>query len=177
MVAAWGLTKRPLDPWIRWTAAFALLAIGVSVLSYEGGGAMQFGFRFVLDLVPAAFVAFAFAYRRFSGTMLAVAAFSSLVNLYGLATWKKMPRPARAALAWAPLWPRAQAASLFNATVSLVGQPPRQPAHRVRPQVAFGVEFGEYLRRALGVSVEHGDGDLPQGKQPRWRPFRAKQPL
>jgi hypothetical protein len=157
----------PISCWSLWYAG---------VLFHGGQGLFDHS-PIVLDLVPAAFVAFAFAYRRFSGAMLAVAVLSSLVNLYGLATWKKMPRPARATLAWAPLWPRTQAASLFNATVSLVGQPPRQPAHRIRPHVAFGVEFGEYLRRALGVSVEHGDGDPPQGKQPRWRRFRAKQPL
>jgi len=95
VVAVWGLTRRPLDPWIRVAATFALLAIGVGVLSYEGGGARQFGFRFVLDVAPAAFVAFAFAYKRFSGTMLAVAIFSVLVNVYGLAIWKKMPQGRR----------------------------------------------------------------------------------
>lgn len=94
VIAAFGLLRRSMDPWVRGAAAFALVGIAVSVLSYEGGGAMQFGFRFVLDTMPAAFVAFAFGYRRFSGAALAVAAVSVLVNLYGVVAWKQMPRNA-----------------------------------------------------------------------------------
>ncbi len=94
VVAAVGLARASIDPWIRGAAAFAILAIGLSVLSYEGGGAVQFGFRFVLDLMPAAFVAFAYAYRRFRGVALVAASVSGLVNLYGVVAWKEMPRRA-----------------------------------------------------------------------------------
>jgi hypothetical protein len=77
---------------VRATCAFALITIGLGVLCYEGKGNTQFGFRYVIDLLPAAFVAFAFAYRRFTHGMLAAALFSAVVNLYGLAAWKELPR-------------------------------------------------------------------------------------
>lgn len=87
-----GLLGSRLDPWIRATAAFALLTIGLGVLSYEGRGNTQFGFRYVIDLLPVGFVALALAYRRFTKGMAAAALFSTLLNLYGLAIWKGMPR-------------------------------------------------------------------------------------
>jgi hypothetical protein len=92
VIASLGLAFRRFDPWVRAACAFSLVSIGVSVLCYEGRGNTQFGFRYGIDLLPAAFVAFAFAYRRFTRGMLAATVFSALVNLYGLATWKEMPR-------------------------------------------------------------------------------------
>jgi hypothetical protein len=87
-----GLVTRRFDPWVRATCAFALLTIGLGVLCYEGKGNTQFGFRYVIDLLPAGFVAFAFAYSRLTRGMLVAAAFSALLNLYGLAVWKELPR-------------------------------------------------------------------------------------
>ena len=66
VVALVGLFRARVDPWIRATAAFACLAIGLGVLCYEGKGNTQFGFRYVIDLLPVGFVALALAYRRFT---------------------------------------------------------------------------------------------------------------
>ena len=66
--------------------------IGLGILCYEGRGNTQFGFRYAIDLLPAAFVAFAFSFRRFTPAMLAACVFSALVNLYGLLVWKELPR-------------------------------------------------------------------------------------
>jgi hypothetical protein len=91
-VALWGLATRPFDRWVKTTAAFGLAAIGLGVLLYEGEGNAQFGFRYVIDLLPIGFVAFTFAYRRFTPAMLAIALSSVAVNLYGLAVWKGLPK-------------------------------------------------------------------------------------
>jgi len=90
--AAYGLVRRRFDPLVRGACAMALLGIGFGILCYEGRGNTQFGFRYAIDLLPAAFVAFAFAYRRFSPGMALAAASSILLNVYGLAVWKEMPR-------------------------------------------------------------------------------------
>jgi ferredoxin len=92
VIAVLGLLARRFDPWVRAACAFALLTIGLGVLCYEGKGNTQFGFRYAIDLLPAAFVAFAFGYRRLDRWMMAGVAFSALLNLYGLWTWKEMPR-------------------------------------------------------------------------------------
>ena len=91
-VAVAGLLRTRVDPWIRATCVFALLTIGLGVLCYEGKGNTQFGFRYVIDLLPVGFVALAFAYRRLTRGMLVAATLSALVNLYGLAVWKEIPR-------------------------------------------------------------------------------------
>ena len=92
VVALVGLCRARIDSWIRATAVFALLAIGLGVLCYEGKGNTQFGFRYVIDLLPVGFVALALAYRRFTWGMAAAAVFSTALNLYGLAAWKGLPR-------------------------------------------------------------------------------------
>jgi len=38
-------------------------------------------------------VVFVFAYRRFNRWMLAAFVWSLAVNVYGVATWKDLPRP------------------------------------------------------------------------------------
>ena len=88
-----GLFRARVDPWIRSSAAFALLTIGLGVLCYEGKGNTQFGFRYVIDLLPVGFVALALAYRRFTWGMAAAAVFSTALNLYGLAVWKGLHAP------------------------------------------------------------------------------------
>ena len=92
VVGTFGLLKARLDPWIRAPAAFALLTIGLGVLCYEGKGNTQFGFRYVIDVLPIGFVALALAYRRFTWAMAAAAVFSAALNLYGLSVWKELPR-------------------------------------------------------------------------------------
>lgn len=92
VIAVGGLAIRRFDPWVRGGCAFALASIGLGILCYEGRGNTQFGFRYAIDLLPAAFVALAFAFRRFTPAMLAACAFSTLVNLYGILVWKELPR-------------------------------------------------------------------------------------
>jgi hypothetical protein len=92
LTALWGLLTRPFDHAVKGAAAFGLVTIGLGVLLYEGEGNAQFGFRYVIDLLPIGFVAFAFAYRRFTPAMLALALSSLAVNLYGLAVWKGLPK-------------------------------------------------------------------------------------
>ena len=92
VVALVGLFRARVDPWIRATAVFACLGIGLGVLCYEGKGNTQFGFRYVIDLLPVGFVALALAHRRFGRGMALAALFSTVVNLYGLSVWKGMPR-------------------------------------------------------------------------------------
>ncbi len=97
------LATARLDPRIRWTAVFALVSTGLGVLMYEsagsrllppgvvvpGSGNHQFGFRYFIDLLPTAFVAFAFARRRFTPPMIAASLVSFALNLYGLAYWRE----------------------------------------------------------------------------------------
>jgi hypothetical protein len=92
VVALWGIATRPFDRWVKAAAVFGLVTIGLGVLLYEGQGNAQFGFRYVIDLLPIGFVGFAFAYRRFTPGMLALALSSLIVNLYGLAIWKGLPK-------------------------------------------------------------------------------------
>jgi hypothetical protein len=92
VIALFGLCVRRFDPWVRGSCAFALVSIGLGILCYEGRGNTQFGFRYAIDLLPAAFVAFAFAFRSFTRGMAVACALSALLNLYGLAVWKALPR-------------------------------------------------------------------------------------
>ena len=93
LVALAGLFRARVDPWIRGAAVFALLTIGLAVLCYEGKGNTQFGFRYVIDLLPVGFVALALAHRRFTWGMALAAVFSTALNLYGLGVWKGLHGP------------------------------------------------------------------------------------
>jgi hypothetical protein len=92
VIALYGLVARPFDRWVKAAAAFAVVTVGFAVLCYEGKGNAQLGFRYVIDLLPAAFVAFAFAFQRFTPAMAAASLVSAALNLYGLAVWKALPK-------------------------------------------------------------------------------------
>lgn len=89
----WGVVARRFDPVVKATAAFAIAVIAAGIFTYEAGGWRQFGYRYIIDLIPAGFVVFAFAYRRFSRWMLFAFLWSLALNVYGVATWKDLPRP------------------------------------------------------------------------------------
>jgi hypothetical protein len=89
----WALVARRFDPAVKAAAGFAIAVIAAGIFTYEAGGWRQFGYRYIIDLIPAGFVVFAFAYRRFNRWMLAAFAWSLAVNVYGVATWKDLPRP------------------------------------------------------------------------------------
>ena len=89
----WGLVARRFDPAVKWTAAFALAVIAAGIFTYEAGGWRQFGYRYIIDLIPAGFAVFVHAYDRFNRWMAAAFAWSLAVNVYGIATWKDLPRP------------------------------------------------------------------------------------
>jgi hypothetical protein len=89
----WGLFARRFDPVVKATAAVALAVIAAGIFTYEAGGWRQFGYRYIIDLIPAGFAVFIHAYRRFDRFMLVAFAWSLAVNVYGLATWKDLPRP------------------------------------------------------------------------------------
>ena len=89
----WALVARRFDSWLKWTAAFAMAVIAAGIFTYEAGGWRQFGYRYIIDVIPAGFAVFVLAYDRFTRAMAAAFAWSLLVNVYGLATWKDLPRP------------------------------------------------------------------------------------
>jgi len=89
----WGLVARRFDPVVKWTAAFAMAVIAAGIFTYEAGGWRQFGYRYIIDLIPAGFAVFVHAYDRFNRWMAAAFAWSLAVNVYGVATWKDLPRP------------------------------------------------------------------------------------
>lgn len=93
--ALWGLARGGFDPLIRGAGLLALFTIWPLLLMHETNGWRQFGYRFLIDLLPLGFVVLLFAYRRFSRLMWAVSLFSFLVNLYGLAFWKDLPHEPR----------------------------------------------------------------------------------
>jgi len=95
VAALWGLVARRFDAWVRAAAAFAFVTIGTGILMYESGGWVQFGFRYVIDLLPAGFVVFAFAFDRFPRWLLAASLVTFALNVYGLAGWKQFPRQPR----------------------------------------------------------------------------------
>jgi len=95
VAALWGLAARRFDPWVRAAAAFAFATIGAGILMYESGGWVQFGFRYVIDLLPAGFVVFAFAFDRLPRLLLAASLVTFALNVYGLAGWKHFPRQPR----------------------------------------------------------------------------------
>jgi hypothetical protein len=96
LAAALGaLLVRRFDPWVRAAAVFAFVAIGTGLLSYESGGWVQFGFRYIIDLLPAGLVVFAFAFDRFPRWLLAASLVTFALNVYGLAGWKHFPRQPR----------------------------------------------------------------------------------
>lgn len=89
----WGLVARRFDPVVKATAGLAMAVIAAGIFTYEAGGWRQFGYRYIIDLIPAGFVVFAFAYQRFNRWMLAAFCWSLAVNIYGVASWKDLPRP------------------------------------------------------------------------------------
>jgi hypothetical protein len=96
LFALWGLARGRFDPVVRAAAWAGLLSIWPPLLAYETNGWRQFGYRFLIDLLPLGFAVFVFSYRRFTRPMLWAALFSFVVNLYGLAFWKDIahePRP------------------------------------------------------------------------------------
>jgi len=95
VAALWALLARRVDPWIRRAAALAFVTIGAAILMYESGGWVQFGFRYVIDLLPAGFVVFAFAFDRFPRWLLAASLVTFALTVYGLAGWKHFPRQPR----------------------------------------------------------------------------------
>ena len=93
--ALWALLRGGFDPVVRGAALVGLLTIWPLLLSHETNGWRQFGYRFLIDLLPLGFAVFLLAYRRFSRPMLAAFLFSFAVNLYGLAFWKDLPHEPR----------------------------------------------------------------------------------
>lgn len=96
LFALLGLVRGGFDSAVRAAAWVGLLAIWLPLLAYETNGWRQFGYRFLIDLLPLAFAVFLFAYRRFTRPMLWASLLSFIVNLYGLAFWKDLahePRP------------------------------------------------------------------------------------
>jgi hypothetical protein len=93
LVALLGSSRRRLDPVVRWTAAASLLVVAAGIFTYEAGGWRQFGYRYIIDLLPGAFAVYALAYTRFDRWMAVAFASSFVVNLYGIAAWKDLPRP------------------------------------------------------------------------------------
>ena len=56
---------------------------------------MQFGFRYIIDLLPVGFVVFALAFDRFPRPLLVASLLTFALNVYGLAGWKHFPRQPR----------------------------------------------------------------------------------
>lgn len=91
----WGLLRGRLDTLLRGAALLGLLTIWPLLLTHETNGWRQFGYRFLIDLLPLGFAVFLLAYRRFSRAMLAASLFCFALNLYGLAFWKDLPHEPR----------------------------------------------------------------------------------
>jgi len=109
--ALYGLLRGRFDGVVRAAAWLALLLTWPPLLAYETNGWRQFGYRFLIDLLPVAFVVFLFSYRRFTRPMLWASLFSFVVNVYGLAFWKDLPhepRPGMVPAARPSLAPRAE---------------------------------------------------------------------
>ena len=87
------LVRGGFDRWVRAAAASSLVLVWFGLLLHQTNGWRQFGYRFLIDMLPIGFVLFLYAYRRFSGWMLAAFLSSLAVNVYGLTAWKEMPRP------------------------------------------------------------------------------------
>jgi hypothetical protein len=96
LVALCGLVAVRFDAWVRATAGLGLAAIGLAALLYASTGWRQFGYRYFIDLLPAAAVVFLYAYRRWTPLMTAALACSLAANLFGLAHTKTMTRHAAA---------------------------------------------------------------------------------
>jgi hypothetical protein len=93
--ALWALARGGLDRLVRGAALAGLFATWPLLLLHETNGWRQFGYRFLIDLLPLGFAVFLFAYRRFTLPMRVVALFAFAVNLYGLAFWKDLPHEPR----------------------------------------------------------------------------------
>ncbi len=89
----YGLVRLPLDRAVRTAAAVSLALVWTGLLMHQTNGWRQFGYRYLIDLLPIGFVVLTFTYRRFTRGMWAALVWSFAVNLYGLMAWKEMPRP------------------------------------------------------------------------------------
>jgi hypothetical protein len=87
------LLRGGFDRRVRAAAALGLACIWFGLLLHQTNGWRQFGYRFLIDLLPIGFVLFLYGYRRFNAWMAASLAWSFAVNLYGLWAWKELPRP------------------------------------------------------------------------------------
>jgi peptidoglycan/LPS O-acetylase OafA/YrhL len=87
------LVRGGFDRWVRAAAALGLGCIWFGLLLHQTNGWRQFGYRFLIDLLPIGFVLFLYGYRRFNAWMSASLLWSFAVNLYGLWAWKELPRP------------------------------------------------------------------------------------
>lgn len=90
-ISVYGLVRRPMPARVRLAAALALLAAAAAMFSYGSTGWRQFGYRYAIDLLPAAFIAFVHAFRRVEGWMVPPLAASFAVNAYGIAAWSDLP--------------------------------------------------------------------------------------
>ena len=90
-IGVYALVRRPLPGRLRLAAGAALVVISLSVLCYASNGWRQFGYRYLIDVLPVAFLVFIHAYDRLTRAMLAAFAASFLLNLYGLIAWRDMP--------------------------------------------------------------------------------------
>ena len=90
-ISVYALVRRRLDGRLRVTAALAFIVISLSVLCYASNGWRQFGYRYMIDVLPIALLVFIHTHDRLSRPVLAALAASFAVNLYGLLAWRDMP--------------------------------------------------------------------------------------
>jgi hypothetical protein len=89
----YGLARVKFDRRVRLACVLALVLTWSGLLLHQTNGWRQFGYRFLIDLLPVGFVGFAHCYKRFNKWMLLAFLWSLVVNVYGLVSWKEMPRP------------------------------------------------------------------------------------
>jgi len=92
LFALYALARVDFDPVVRRAAQLGLALTWCGLILHQTNGWRQFGYRFLIDLLPIGFVAILYSYRRASRLMTAAFAWSLLINLYGLVVWKDMPR-------------------------------------------------------------------------------------
>jgi len=90
-ISVYALMGRPLDPRLRVTAILGLIVISLAILCYASNGWRQFGYRYLIDILPIAFLVFIHAFDRLSRSMLAAFAACFALNLYGLVAWHELP--------------------------------------------------------------------------------------
>ena len=86
-ISVYALVRRPLDPRLRATAILGLIVTSLAILCYASSGARQFGYRYLIDVLPIVLLVFIHAFDRLSRATLAAFAASFLLNLYGLVVW------------------------------------------------------------------------------------------